>query len=156
MSIYSYLKQDHEKVKNLMNDISELGDSDDKQRDTLFNELKSSLILHSKAEEKAFYKPLRAFQETKEEVEHGKEEHQEAEMLLKELTDGSLNGAAWQAKFAELKDAVEHHIEEEENEIFADAEKVVDEKTAEQMETTMKQLKEEERQNRDIKKRDAA
>lgn len=156
MSIYTYLKTDHNEVKELMNRIESLGAENSEERDTLFNEMKKKLIIHSKAEEKAFYQPLRKFQETKEEVEHGKEEHQEAEQLLKELTDGSLNGTAWQQKFKKLKEAVEHHIEEEENEIFEDAQKVVDESTAEQMEQDMKQLKEEEKKNRTIDIREVA
>lgn len=156
MSIYAYLKQDHKKVKELMSEIVALGDADSPKRDELFNELKTSLILHSKAEEKAFYEPLRKFKETKEEVEHGKEEHQEVEQLLKELTDESLKGAAWLQKFRTLQKAVEHHIEEEETEIFTDAKKVVDAHKEEEMEATMKMLKEEERQSREIKKRDAA
>lgn len=158
MSIYTYLTQEHNEVKDLMNQIEdfESGNENAEKRDALFNELKKKLILHSKAEEKAFYQPLKKFQETKEEVEHGKEEHQEAEQLLKELTEGSLNGAAWHQKFRKLKEAVEHHIEEEESEIFKDAQKVVDESTADRMEDAMKELKEEERNNRKIKKRKAA
>lgn len=156
MSIYEYLKHDHEEVKSLMNKIEAIGNEESEQRTELFNELKKKLILHAKSEEQAFYKPLRSFQETKDEVEHGKEEHEEAEDLLKELTDGSLKGAAWQQKFLSLKEAVEHHIEEEEGEIFDDARKVLDKHTEEEMETMMKKLKEEERKQREIKERKAA
>ncbi len=155
MSIYTYLKEDHQQVKQLMNDIVAQGAEDSTKRDELFNELKEKLILHSKAEEQAFYQPLKAHQQTEDDVEHGEEEHEEAEALLEKLTQDNLKGADWQQTFLKLKSAVEHHIEEEENEIFADAKKVIDDKTAEEMEARMKMLKQEERAN-SIEKRDVA
>lgn len=156
MSVYDVLKQDHDEVKALMAQIEACGDEETPRRNQLFNEMKERLILHSKAEEKAFYLPLMAYQQTEEEVKHGKQEHEEAETLMKELTDSSLNGAAWQQKFRTLKEMVEHHIDEEENEIFPDAEAVIDAQTKARMETNMKELKDSEAQVRTIEKRVAA
>lgn len=52
MKIYDLLKKDHDKVKKLLASIKSKKDSD------LFNELKKEVIIHSEAEEEAFYKPL--------------------------------------------------------------------------------------------------
>lgn len=111
----------------------------------MFNTLKQELILHAKTEEEAFYEPLKEFKATEEEVDHGEEEHQEIEALLEELSGNGLKGKAWQQKFSELQKSVEHHIQEEEGEIFADAKKVLDESTAQQMEIDMKSLKKEQK-----------
>ncbi|UTF61096.1 hemerythrin domain-containing protein [Gilvimarinus sp. DA14] len=141
MSIYSYLKQDHEKIKQLLNEIDALGPEETPERSELFNRLKATVVVHSKAEEKAFYDPLKTAAKTHDEVEHGEQEHQEAEALLEELTDHQLAGAAWFQKFQTLKEALEHHIEEEEQEVFADAHEVVERAVAEKMEDNMRQEK---------------
>lgn len=156
MSIYSYIEQDHEKAKDIMNQIVTLGDEETQKRTDLFNTLKEEIIIHSKSEEEAFYKPLRQFNKTQDEVAHGKEEHEEAEGLLKELTDSSLTGAAWMQKFKKLKEALEHHMKEEENEIFDDAKKVLNPETESKMEEDMKAAKAKLEETKTIKNRDAA
>ncbi|MGB3623903.1 hemerythrin domain-containing protein [Ketobacter sp. MCCC 1A13808] len=156
MSIFTYLKEDHREIQSLLEKIEQLGPESSAERDETFNQLKSKIILHSKAEERAFYNPLKESKRTKDEVEHGTEEHQEAETLLKELTDSSLVGSAWFQKFKTLKQALEHHIDEEETEIFSDAKKVMSDGEASQMEKDMKAAKKDEEQHRNIKDRDVA
>lgn len=156
MSIYSFLKDDHQKIKDLMNSIESIGPEEQELKEQKFNDLKRLLISHSKAEERIFYRPLEKFKETKDEVEHGKEEHQEAEMLLDELTDEELKGSAWQQKFIKLKEAVEHHIKEEEEEVFNDAHKVLDGQTEEVMEEKMAIAEKKELNNRGIEERHCA
>jgi hemerythrin-like domain-containing protein len=139
MSIYSYLQEEHEEVKAIMNDIETLGDKTDESRTSLFAELKEKLLTHAKAEEKTFYETLRKYSEAKEKITHAKKEHQEVEMLLNELSSDQLHGAAWQQKFLKLKNAVEHHIEEEEGTIFTLAKQLIDPKTAEELENDMEE-----------------
>ena len=153
MSIYTYLKKDHDKIKDLMDKIKVLGPDESAERSDLFNQLKATIIIHSKAEEKAFYDPLKSHSKTEDEVEHGEEEHQEAEQLLSELTNSELTGAAWYQKFLSLKEALEHHIEEEENEIFFDAKKVLDGEQADFMETAMRNEKQRQVADQSIQKR---
>ena len=156
MSIFTYIKADHREILDLLKTIEGFGPEDSSERDEAFNLLKERLILHSKAEERAFYQPLKQNQRTKEEVEHGAEEHQEAETLLKELTDPALVGAAWFQKFKSLKQDIEHHIEEEEKRLFADAKVEIDGREADSMEQDMKAAKKDEREHRKIKERDVA
>ncbi|WP_017444973.1 hemerythrin domain-containing protein [Gayadomonas joobiniege] len=153
MSIYTYLKDDHKKIKALLQSIEDLGPQESQQRDECFNDLKKTLILHSKAEEKVFYKPLKKSADTQNEVEHGEEEHQEAELLMRELTSERLTGNAWYQKFLKLKSDLEHHIEEEEEDIFADAQAVLSDKKADKMEKSMRKAKKEEQQKRSISER---
>lgn len=153
MSIYTYLKQDHEKIQRLMNDIEALGAEESGERSKLFNQLKATIIVHSKAEEKAFYDPLKKHPKTKQEVNHSEEEHEEAEQLLTDLTDSSLTGAAWFQKFKVLKKNLEHHMREEESDIFADAKQVVDSKDADLMEQAMRAEKQHQVADKTIQKR---
>lgn len=153
MNIYTYLKNDHQHIQKLMDTIESIGMETHSDKTKAFNQLKELLIIHSKAEEKVFYQPLKEFSETKDKVIHGKKEHSEAEELLEELTDESLTGAAWFQKFKTLKNAVEHHVEEEENEIFNQAKKVLTKNDEVAMHQEMKNEKAQLQKNQTIKAR---
>ncbi|MGQ3888861.1 hemerythrin domain-containing protein [Legionella sp. CNM-1927-20] len=135
------MKKDHRVAKDLINKILNLGSNATEERDELFNQLKKEIIIHSKAEEKVFYKPLKKEEATKEEIPHAKEEHEEVEQMLERLSDKSLNGAAWAKLFQKMADSLMHHIEEEENEIFKDAKKELSSDEAQQMELAMQKEK---------------
>ena len=70
------------------------------------------------------------------------EEHQEVDDLLAEMTALSPGNDEFMDKFTELRDAVEHHVEEEENEMFPKAEKVLGESRLQEMGRQMQQMKE--------------
>jgi hemerythrin-like domain-containing protein len=55
------------------------------------------------------------------------EEHHVAEMVLRELDRAPKADEKWKAKLMVFKEIVEHHIEEEEGKIFAQAERTFDE-----------------------------
>ena len=150
MSIYTLIKKEHDEMRDLLARIEALGPHENDARDNLFNLLKEKVILHSKAEEKAFYNPLKRFNDLKDEIEHGKEEHEEAEELLKELTDTSLGGTAWMQKFRSLKASLEHHMAEEEREIFPDAKEVLTKEREERMEQEMIEREDKENYDREI------
>ncbi|HHF7349745.1 TPA: hemerythrin domain-containing protein [Legionella feeleii] len=141
MSIYTYLKNDHQKVKELISKIEELESDEIEKRDKLFNELKKEIIIHSKAEEKIFYQPLKNEPDTQDEIPHAKEEHAEVEEMLERLSSSSLNGAAWSQLFKSMTEALFHHIEEEEGEIFTDAKKDLTSEEAMKMEELMRKEK---------------
>lgn len=141
MTIYSYLKKDHKLVKNLINKIENLSSHESEKRNSLFNQLKTEIIIHSKAEDNVFYSSLKKKSATKEEIPHAKEEHAEVEEMLEKLSDNSLNGAAWNQLFKKMTIALLHHIDEEENEIFPDAKKELSSEEAQQMEIAMQEEK---------------
>lgn len=143
MDIYTSLKQDHDRVKDLMTQVVACGDDESPRRLELFEQMKQELLLHSRTEEQVFYDRLKQSSSISDKVQHGYEEHREAEKLMEELSGDSLNGAAWMQKFRTLKKAVEHHVSEEENEIFPAAEKVLDDSQEEKMAQWMQSGKEE-------------
>lgn len=154
MSIYSYLKEDHKKIKSLLNRIEEEGPEESDTRTDLFNELKERLIGHEKAEEISFYEPLKESHFLDEdEIEDMEDDHEESEDLLYMLTDPELVGEDWYDVFLELKAEIESHIEQEEDELFDKARQALSTNDAQDMEAEMKRQKKHIRENEDIRKR---
>lgn len=119
MNIYSHLHTEHEEIIELMNGIANCENEDDPQKFILFDDFKRLLLTHAKAEEEAFYNRLKDFSMLKDKIRLAKREHKDAENLLNDLSDKNLVGAAWQKVFMKLKADVEHHIQEEEGEVFS-------------------------------------
>lgn len=138
MSIYTYLRREHKLLRELIRKIEALRSDQTEMRDRLFNELKTKSMIHSKAEEKIFYSPLRKYPLTEEDVRRAKEEHADVDTMLERLSNHDLNGAAWLALFKSMVMALNHHIDEEENEIFEDAEKELSPDRAQEMEFAMR------------------
>ena len=118
MTIYSHLHREHDAIKKALNKITAFGKEDSAEKSLSFDELKIMLLTHAKAEEDAFYDKLKALPELQDKIKQSQEEHNEAESLLEELSQEHLAGADWQQKFLLLKDNIEHHIQEEEDNIF--------------------------------------
>ena len=123
MNAFELLKTDHEKVSGIFERIE--ATDDDRARQTLFAQVKSELEMHTHIEETIFYPALRQAAETREIVIEAIEEHQEVKDLLAEIEGLSTDSDEWSDKVTELKEAVEHHVEEEEGEMFDKARDVL-------------------------------
>jgi len=141
MNAIELLKNDHQEASSLMEQI-ELADKGDRSAKELFTQLKQALTLHTQVEEQVFYPALKSFEETKDMVPEALEEHQEVDELLAEMAALSPGNDEFMDKFTELRDAVEHHVEEEENEMFPKAEKALGESRLQEMGRQMQQMKE--------------
>lgn len=140
MNIYAYLKKDHEKVATLFDEIMH---SDSKtKRESFFKELKEELLLHAEAEHHTFYKALKSHPETKEIVQHADKEHTEVKDYLARLDDCSNDTKEWLILLGELKHSVEHHVREEENDMFKKARNILDDETEKKLVDDMKKFKE--------------
>lgn len=133
MDIYERIKADHDKLRKLSRELME---ATPKGRRKAFDTFKRELWAHSKVEETVFYTPLRDLDETRMEVLEGLNEHHMIDALLDELEAQRLEEDAWKAKAQVLGELLEHHLHEEEEEIFEDAKKVLDKKQAEAMAET--------------------
>lgn len=140
MDIYEALKRDHEQVKELLDELVAL-QNDDEYRYVLIDEIRNLLIPHSRAEESVFYNTLRAVNADKKIVFHGFQEHLEAETLLRTLQVMDKVNLEWKAVAEKLKEAVNHHIQEEESEIFAEAREAFTDEEAVAMCDAFEQLK---------------
>lgn len=124
-SIYELLKKDHRKVKQIMKKISQTEEGDEQEREELFAQLKTELTAHSKAENSAFYTFLREQEDTEAIAREAEEEHHVVELLLEELDELPKGDKQWIAKMTVLQENVEHHVEEEEGEMFKEAREVL-------------------------------
>lgn len=145
MDIYGALKKDHDQLKPLLNELVERCEN---QQDIkpLLTQIEDELIPHSRAEEAVFYNSLRDINALKDQVHDGYKEHAEAEILLRTLKTMERVNAEGPKLARKLRDALEHHIREEENDIFPLAKAVLLEDEAQQMAQAFERLKPEVRE----------
>jgi len=146
MLIYDVLKNDHDELKVLLDRLVHSADADEKTRGRIIEQIRDQLVPHARAEEAVFYNSLRTIDEAKELVSEGYQEHMEAETLLRTLQAMEGVNADWTKTAQKLKDAVEHHIEEEEGEIFDAAKQLLAVEEAEMMAQAFEQMKPEVRE----------
>ena len=142
MDLYQLLKQDHQKAKRLFEQLSETSARAVKSRERLFAQLKQELELHTEVEEEHFYPALRDEEETKDLVETALDEHDEVKELLEELDGADKEDESWSERLAELQDSVEHHVEEEETQLFPAAQRVLKKEKAEEIASAIEKEKE--------------
>ncbi len=133
MTIYDELKKDHDQVKEMMTRIEELSSRASTSKVKLFDEMKAALTAHLRAEEKVFYDAVRRDKSAHDSALEGYEEHHVADVLMREISRLPPSDEKWKAKFAVFKENVEHHVEEEEGEIWAEAREILDEARAEEL-----------------------
>ena len=95
-------------------------------------------------EEKYFYPILEKHEEAKQEVLEGFEEHDVVKTMLKSFEKVSPGNDRWMAKMKVLKEIVEHHVKEEEKEMFKLARKALDKEQAQDIAESIEAAKEEE------------
>jgi hemerythrin superfamily protein len=130
MNVYDVLKEDHKEVSKLLDKIEKASNQED-IRQELFLEVKKELDLHAFVEETYFYPALKDADQTKEITLEAYEEHRIVKILLEELEGLDEDAEEWGAKFKVLKENVEHHVEEEEGELFKKARKILSDDQAE-------------------------
>jgi hemerythrin superfamily protein len=131
MNALELLKQDHQKVKGLFQDVRKSSDRG-KQKE-LFDKIDTELNIHTHIEETVFYPAIEEQEELKDIVAEALEEHQEAKILLEELEELGADNHDFGSKLQQLMEAVEHHVEEEEGEMFPKIRQVFDEDELEQL-----------------------
>lgn len=147
MLIYEALKKDHDKLKGLLNELVMLGDQDNKQQATqLIEQIKDELVPHSRAEESVFYNSLRAIDSAKDVIMHSFTEHMEAETLLRTISAMDKIDADFKKSAEKLREAVTHHIQEEEGRIFTVARQLFTQDEARMMADAFEKLKPEVRE----------
>jgi iron-sulfur cluster repair protein YtfE (RIC family) len=145
MNAFALLKADHEKVAGILETIEGTTERAVKGRDELFARLKAELDLHAMIEEEIFYPALEDTEEAREITLEAYEEHRLVKQLLAELEAEPKDTEEWTAKFTVLKENIEHHVEEEEGELFKKARQALSE---EEIETLGEQLQDAKQQNK--------
>lgn len=132
------LQADHDKVRDLFSQYEEA--SDQQTRRKIAEKAFVELEVHAQVEEHVFYPALQeeADEEGKKLVAESLKEHQMVTSLIQELRELDQDDETFDDKFQELMEMVEHHVEEEENEMFPKAE----EQLEEEMEDLMEEMQE--------------
>jgi len=115
MNAFELLKTDHKKVAQL---FDKMESARGKAKLALFQQIKTELELHTHIEEKIFYPALETPEETHDLTLEAYEEHKVVKTLLAELSRANSADDEWQAKAKVLRENVEHHVKEEEDELF--------------------------------------
>ena len=141
MNALDLMKQDHDRLKQLFADA--LKDENPEARASVLHRIRAELMAHEKMEEDVFYPALReGGEKAKEIVLEGYQEHHIIEVILDELLEVPEEADHWQAKLKVLRENLEHHIEEEEGEMFKRAKEALGEETLERLGREMQQVKE--------------
>lgn len=125
MNAIKLLQADHKKMKKLLKQLCQTKESAVQTRKNLFNIIKYEAKFHEKMEELFLYSLLRENKKTR---PNALEHHVEValmEHMIKELSKGSVNTEKWTAQFTVFKELNDHHIEEEEDEKFPQAIKII-------------------------------
>ena len=142
MDAMSLLKDDHQKVKKLLAELESTTERGVKTREELFTKVKQELVVHEAIEEEIFYPALKEHPKTKEIALEGYEEHHVVDTVMAEIEGVAYDDEKWGAKFSVMKENLEHHIEEEEGEMFKQARQVFDQDELTQLGESMKARKE--------------
>jgi hemerythrin superfamily protein len=134
MDAFSLLKADHRKVEDL---FAQLESARGQSKMRLFQQIQTELELHTHIEETIFYPALEKPKQTHDLTMEAYEEHDVVKKLLEEMSKAKSPTEEWDAKAKVLQENVEHHVEEEENELFPKAEAALGD---EEIETLGEQL----------------
>ena len=126
MDALRLLTDDHDKMRKLLTELESTTERGIKTRTELFATIKGELTLHEVIEEEIFYPELKAHPKAKDIVLEAYEEHHVVDLLMGELETLDVADETWGAKAIVMKENIEHHIEEEEGEMFAKARQVFD------------------------------
>ena len=142
--IFELLQQDHQRIRALFKQIQGTSERSLPDRVALFSELRDELSAHAHAEQDTFYHALLERVKKRDAILEAYEEHAVAEMLLADLETCEPDDERWMAKLSVLHEMVDHHVEEEESEIFREARKILSEQEATELAEAMRMRKAEE------------
>lgn len=117
---------DHREVSEMFKQFEELGDRAKTSKQKLVEKICTSLIAHTTIEEEIFYPAIREQKQIKDAddmVDEALVEHQAAKDLIRQLQEANPDDDLYDAKVKVLGEEIEHHVKEEEEEMFKEAKK---------------------------------
>jgi hemerythrin superfamily protein len=138
MNAIELLKSDHDRVDKLFQKVKATEEGEHK---ALFEKIKLELDTHTHIEEKIFYPRLKEEQELEDITLEGIEEHHQAKMFLRELANLSEDSEKFEPKLKVLMEDIEHHVQEEEGEMFPKVEEVLGKDELEELGKRMEEEK---------------
>ena len=142
MNAITLLTNDHKKMRTLLDQLESTTERGVKTRTQLFAEIKGELMVHEAIEEEIFYPELKAHPKARDIVLEGYQEHHVVDLLMGELEGLAVDDESWGAKAKVMQENVEHHMEEEEGDMFKKARQVFDDAELEDLGERMMKRKE--------------
>lgn len=118
-NIYDELKHEHAEMHSMMESLSKKFDQ------KAFDELAENLERHMEAEEDVLYSRLQDEEDVRPQVLEGIEEHRAATSILRRLQNIEGGSEVWDARLKVLSETVDHHVQEEETQLFPQAQKFI-------------------------------
>ncbi|MGH8385013.1 MAG: hemerythrin domain-containing protein [Pseudomonas sp.] len=144
MNAIDLLKADHEKVKTILGQLSESTDRATKKRVELLDKLEMEISIHTKLEEEILYPAFKEAGSKEEDVMYfeAKEEHRTVDSLvLPDLKQTDPGTPEFAGRVKVVKELLEHHIEEEETEMFPQAKKLLGKAKLDELGEQMEMMK---------------
>jgi len=135
MNVLKLIKKDHSDVQSLFNKFEKTARSAHEKREELFEQIRRELQIHSRVEEEIFYPFLKALNGNsgRNLVSEALKVHKEIDELLTQISRLQPSDKNFDEKVETLFENVEHHIQEEEREIFQFAEEKCSEEQLENL-----------------------
>jgi len=136
MDAIELLKTQHREVKDLFTQYESLGEKAYKGKQSVFEQIADALAMHATIEEEQFYPAVKA-RSTEDILLESLEEHLGIKRVIADLLKTEPSDETFDAKVKVLKEQVEHHIEEEESEMFPKSKKVLEKEELAQLGLSM-------------------
>ena len=135
------LEQDHKRFRQLLAEGEDTTERAIKTRTDLFEQLKREITIHEQMEEQVLYPALREIAKSRDIALEGYEEHHVVDEIFAELEQTPPSDETWAAKFKVAKENLEHHMEEEEDDMWKAARREFTDDELEQMGDRMMEIK---------------
>ena len=142
MNAIDLLEQQHREVEELFEEFEEAGERATKTKERVCREIMNQLTVHAEIEEKLFY-PESKQEDTEELLREAVEEHLAMKRILADMLESDAQDEQFEARVKVLKEQVEHHVEEEEKELFPKVRKALSKEELEDLGDRMETLAEE-------------
>jgi iron-sulfur cluster repair protein YtfE (RIC family) len=126
-TIYNILSQEHKLVLGMFEEAMTHG-----SKEALFR-IKAEIDPHMAGEEKLFYPLLEENEESRDIARKAYIEHNEAKALMYELKGMDESSENWTVRLRELKEAIIHHVQDEENQVFEKSRNILSQQKAEEL-----------------------
>ena len=139
MNAIDLLKHQHRDVEDLFEEFEGAGEGAKKTRERICREISDQLAIHAELEEKLFYPESKQAQ-TEELLRESLEEHLQMKRMIADLMEAGPEDEQFEAKMTVLKEEVEHHVKEEEEELFPKVKKACSKEELDDLGARMQQL----------------
>jgi hemerythrin superfamily protein len=140
MDAIKMLKKQHREVEALFKELQKAKSAGPRRK--VFEKLADALAVHATIEERHFY-PAAKKKQTQDMVLEAAEEHLEVKRVIADLLDLDASDPIFMAKVTVLKEDVQHHVKEEEDELFPKVQKLLDDDELEALAASMQETADE-------------